>query len=309
MELFARPEIFHSPGGRISLFLGGAPAAPVFMVMMGFFLFRTKRSTASLVVRGGLLFGGGLLLNIGLNAHLLFRICLGEYSLNPWHYIFGVDILFLAGVGVAFIALFRPLLRRWLPLSFFFAMGFSFLTFVVPESGTPRWEYVTAFLWGKTSWSYFPLVPWLSWPLFGFFLGALLDRPIPKRVWFVGGGVCLAIFLLLFSFGFRISTELSDYYHQGPLYFLWGGCFVVLLMGFSSRVESIPGGAFLCWLGRHVTLAYVFQWLLIGNIATALYQSQGWDALILWFVGIVATVSLAINVWERLRFRLLSFRA
>jgi len=35
MELFARQDIFEDTVGKISLFFGGPPAAPVFMAVMG----------------------------------------------------------------------------------------------------------------------------------------------------------------------------------------------------------------------------------------------------------------------------------
>ena len=43
MELFARQEVYDSLTGKISLFLGGIPAAPVFMAVMGYFLFLQVR--------------------------------------------------------------------------------------------------------------------------------------------------------------------------------------------------------------------------------------------------------------------------
>ena len=306
MELFARPDIFDSSGGRLSLFLGGPPAAPVFMVMMGLFLFRTKKSIRSLLLRGGGLFFGGLLLNIGLNAHLFIRIGRGDIELNPWAYVFGVDILFLAGMSVVFIALLHPLLKRFFPLALMMAFGCSSFTLLVPDSVSPAWQFPTAFLWGKTSWSYFPLVPWLSWPLFGYFLGAVLEKQFPLRIRVVGACASLFVVVLLFPMGFRMSVDLPEYYHHGPLYFLWGSCFVIVLMGLFFLMDRLPGLSFLRWLGKNVTAAYVFQWLLIGNIATALYQTQGWGDLVAWLVGIVIAVSFLVSGWEYSRAKIFS---
>jgi uncharacterized membrane protein len=301
MELFARPDIFVSKGGQVSLLLGAPPAAPVFMVMMGLFLFRTQKPMRALLLRGLGLLTGGLLLNIGLNAHLFVRIWRGDFELNPWAYVFGVDILLLAGMSVVLIALLRPIFQRFFPLALLIAFGCSCATLLIPNSVSAPYPYITAFLWGKTTWSYFPLLPWFSWSLLGYFLGAVFEKQVPLRIRVLV--ICSSLFVvfLLFPMGFRISADLPEYYHHGPLYFFWGSCFVLVLMGLFSLMDRLPGLTFFRWLGKNVTSAFVFQWLLIGNIATALYRTQGWGDLVAWFVGVVGAVSLFVRGWEYVR--------
>ncbi len=50
------------------------------------------------------------------------------------------------------------------------------------------------------------------------------------------------------------------------------------------------------YLGRNVTLCYVIQWLLIGNIATALYKSETFLHWGLWVVVIVTTTTLLVRL-------------
>jgi hypothetical protein len=45
MELFAQPAVLASWVGKVSLFLGGPPAAPVFMLIMGYYAAASTRST------------------------------------------------------------------------------------------------------------------------------------------------------------------------------------------------------------------------------------------------------------------------
>jgi surface polysaccharide O-acyltransferase-like enzyme len=52
LELFATQDIYVSWIGKISLFLGGPPAAPVFMVVMGYYFASSKRTLKSGTVRG-----------------------------------------------------------------------------------------------------------------------------------------------------------------------------------------------------------------------------------------------------------------
>ena len=49
---------------------------------------------------------------------------------------------------------------------------------------------------------------------------------------------------------------------------------------------------YLTWTGRNVTLIYVIQWLIIGNVATAIFQTQDSLQSELWVIGIIACSSL-----------------
>ena len=57
---------------------------------------------------------------------------------------------------------------------------------------------------------------------------------------------------------------------------------------------------YLRWAGKNVTVFYVVQWLLIGNIATAIYRSQEWFTLPLWFIGVVGVSSLLVFVYRKI---------
>jgi len=58
---------------------------------------------------------------------------------------------------------------------------------------------------------------------------------------------------------------------------------------------------YLQWVGKNVTAFYVFQWLIIGNIATALFQSQQWTGLMFWFGIVVLSSSLLVFTWQKFR--------
>ncbi len=112
VQLFAEPAILASWIGGTSLLLGGPPVAPVFLVVMGYFAGRSEKRAGSLAVRGFLLLVLGFALNLGLNCHLLLKIHYGRVQLNPWEYVCGVDILFVAGLSLIIIGLLRPLFGR-----------------------------------------------------------------------------------------------------------------------------------------------------------------------------------------------------
>jgi uncharacterized membrane protein YcfT len=90
--------------GKILLFLGGPFAVPVFMMVMGYFIAQSTKNSNQLMARGLKIFFLGFLLNIGLNFHLLWNIMFKAWQINPWEYIFGVDIFYFAGLAIIFLA-------------------------------------------------------------------------------------------------------------------------------------------------------------------------------------------------------------
>ena len=112
VELFANPEVYNSKLGSISLFLGAAPVAPTFMIIMGYFLSRSNKSTNQLIFRGILLFCLGMILNCLLNLNLLLSVSKGLLKLNIFPFIFGVDILQFAGLAIIFISLLEKLIEK-----------------------------------------------------------------------------------------------------------------------------------------------------------------------------------------------------
>jgi len=311
-ELFATPAFFDSQAGKISLFLGGPPAAPVFMAMMGYFIAWKGVSSKALLVRGIKLIGLGLLLNIGLNFHLLIKFLNGHFSgMDPWTYVFGVDILFLAGLSMGVIAGIQKLAaKRLLPwvLALLIAAGVGpFLPFY--EGNLSVIHFLQAFFWGKAYWSFFPLFPWLIYPLAGFVFYHISEiinlSQWRSKTFGIIWLVLLVGLVLSFSFGFRISIYLPAYYHHKLPFVGWTlgyiACWTISWYFISISFSNNWVFRYLQFCGKNVTAFYVIQWLLIGNIATALYRTQFPIQWFLWFVGITALSSLLVWGYVRLK--------
>ena len=168
IELFATNQISESIIGKLLLFLGGPLVAPVFAFFLGYFLMKSNKSAKQLVVRGLQLFGLGMCLNILLNLNLIISVNRGVLKVDIWPYIFGVDILQLAGLAVVLMAVLKKVLQNYLMsialilLSAF--LGHYLLQFTSDSSFI---KYISSFFYGSTTWSYFPLFPWLAYPLSG----------------------------------------------------------------------------------------------------------------------------------------------
>lgn len=308
-ELFAMPDFYASLAGKVSLFLGGPPAAPAFMGVMGFFLAYKKQPLARQIKRGLLLPALGFVLNIGMNLHLFIKIVSRSFQLDPWRYVFGVDILFLAGISIIVVALLQPLLKKrwalWLLLIPVVAMANRWLPVYGGEAEWPR--YLQAYFWGYFSWSYFPFFPWFSYVLAGYFFHLIYERfahlfTIKFRR--IAGLFLLILIVATFAYGFRVAVLLEVYYHHSALFVAWTASFLLLWSLGLAALNELAGKTvvikYLRWAGKNVTVFYVVQWLLIGNIATAIYRSQEWFTLPLWFIGVVGVSSLLVLVYRKI---------
>lgn len=307
-ELFARQDIYDSLAGKISLFLGGPPAAPVFMAVMGYYIAVSRRSMQQMIIRGIKIIFLGLLLNIGLNFHLLIKIYTGVFQFSPLPYIFGVDILFLAGLSIIVLAVMKRYFKfRLIPFIILLLFVLAFQYLLKYAFHTPVTNYIVVFFYGEGCWwSYFPLIPWLIYPLTGY-LFYILQQQADEQfksyynyfVWFA-----ILITIVFIDYGLRVSADLPQYYHHGFVFYFYTLCFLIFWLFIINAIAKWPENyvtGFLEWTGINVTAAYVIQWLIIGNIATAIYKTQDWFALVFWFVLIVALMSGGVWLWDKVK--------
>ncbi|MDZ7742957.1 MAG: hypothetical protein U5Q03_14795 [Bacteroidota bacterium] len=173
-------------------------------------------------------------------------------------------------------------------------------------------KYLQAFFYGNYDWSYFPLLPWLAYPLAGFSFGLIRQKAwyakIRKAEYYILAGSFILL-IIGFDHGFSISTNLELYYHHHWVFFLWAIAFMIFWaigLKWVRKCCSIPPLAnYLQWAGRNVTAFYIFQWLLIGNIATAIFKTQAGWMLPIWFIFILAFSSLLTYYWFIIRLPLL----
>jgi hypothetical protein len=304
MEQFAAPDTFNSRIGIISTLLGGPPCAPVFMAVMGYFLASSQKPLASFLKRGTLLFAGGIALNTARSANLLVRIYNGEVIMDPWNFILGADILTLAGLSLIITGILRLAFKNRASLYFFAALAVAAISPVLNRAGSLEIipSHGSAFLWGTEEWSYFPLFPWYSYVLAGYAFCLFIRSPLPGKadlkhqfIYFIPLWTGILITL---PFAARIAHNLpgaGGYYHHGILFFGWTLLFMVSYLVAMKLIELHYGDHFVArsvkWIGKQVTILYVIQWLIIGNIATVLYRSEDLFQVSAW-VGIVTLATI-----------------
>ena len=308
MEQFASVEVNNSIIGRIFYFLGGPFCAPVFLAVMGYFLAKTKPSFWNYLKRGFLLITVGILLNIARSIHLLITVFQGKYDLDPLFYIFGADILTLAGLSIIILAglhlISKDNLFLYIPVLFVFASLGSFVN-IIPNSQ----NFFLAFVIGNFEHSYFPLFPWFSYVLLGYIFKIIFNKHqilISRFTYlhwiFIG---LLSIVILYFSKDiFAISSNLPVYYHHDYMFVLWMTGFMILYVLLINQISKVLQNnmifEFFSWTGKNVTIIYIIQWLIIGNIATAIYQTQDLLKSELWFIGITATSGILTFIYLKI---------
>ncbi len=309
-ELFIDPAGKGTLVGEASLFLGGPFAAVVFMVVMGYFIALNKHSISENVFRGIRIFILGFLLNFGLNLHLLLNIFYSGWPHNPLQYLFGIDIFYLAGLSIIILAFFKLFgkWQEWAAMALFIVVGS--ITGTLNEKLTLENHYfVLPFIAGHYSWSYFPLFPWLAYPLAGFIFARfenqvtsfILKNKKAARALIVSIAVPVLIF---FRWGVNTTIDLPSYYHHTFLFIFWaiGLTFLwvlVIRLAVKQFLQSQTAN-FFCNIGRNITAFYVIQWLIIGNLATVFYQTQTIGTFPIWTGIIFAATVLLTFAYEKI---------
>lgn len=313
-------ELFMDAAGRASLigkttlFLGGPFAAVVFMVVMGYFVAKNKSTAKQDILRGVKLFALGFLLNIGINFHLLLKITFNAWPYNPLEYLFGVDILYLAGLSIIILAGLKSIKygQQWVSLILLFTV--ILLTRYLNEKlYITNHFYVLPFIAGAYWWSYFPLFPWLAYPLAGFIFARQQEKISlfyhrQKAMSFILLATIAVLVILFSKQGFNTTINLPAYYHHTFGYALWALgltlLWTILLQFFLKLFPDAKAVHFFCWTGKNITLFYVIQWLIIGNIATAIFQNQPVYTYIYWFGSVFAATVLLTFLTSKLKLRL-----
>jgi uncharacterized membrane protein len=314
-ELFIDSAGRESTFGKATLFLGGPFAAVVFMIVMGYFVAKNKGSFRINMLRGIKIFVLGFLLNIGLNFHLLLKIKFAGWPYNPLEYIFGVDILYLAGIGIIVLSLLKTIQKGQQAVALILLMAIAALTGFMNEKLTLTNHYfLLPFVAGNYSWSYFPVFPWLAYPLAGFVfaqqqekISLFFDR---QKVISISILATIALLVILFlKQGFETTINLPAYYHHTYWYILWAlGLTLLWVLLLQLSLKLFPDSKvvnFFCWIGKNITLFYVIQWLIIGNIATAIFQSQSINSYMYWFGSIFTASVLLTFLLGKIKVRLI----
>lgn len=288
LEVFASEDVKKSIFGQIIEFLGGPPAAPVFMTLMGFsFIYSRKSELKPRLLRGFKIFLSGYILNIlrgvipfTISTHFKMDITktFPLEKLNEYTILTIVDILQFAGIALMIMALIQEFkINKYVILfsAFLISMVSPFLwgfTLNIPVV-----DQILELFWGDKVIGFsfidnkiaFPVFPWLSFPLLGMFLGETMKNTNDQNRTFkhfgLGGFVVLLIGAAI-SYN-NAEYHFNDYYHsrQGAMLFMCG--FVVFWIYLTRiAIDKLPMNKLFELLfkwSKGVTNIYFAQWIII----------------------------------------------
>jgi uncharacterized membrane protein len=307
LENYGNDEVYDTVIGRVVEFLGGAPAAPVFMLLMGFFLvYPSDKGLKVNVLRGLKIMALGYVLSF-------LRYTLPE-ALGVTHYgggfdffsfIWEVDILQFAGFAMIILAVIRqfiPWPRTWVLLAILVTVSAPLLWGV--ESGITAVDWLLDLLWGNYEEVWFPVFPWISFPLLGMAFSHYVEN---REGWLTADRRVPAAAAAVLIVGVMITYmdpeyHIGDYYRSGPGAIVWMSGFAVLWLFLCElAVRRIPENRvfrILYYWSKNVTAVYFVQWLIIGwGVAVFPYMEESITVTVILMAVAVTLTHWATRGW------------
>lgn len=270
----------------ITDFLGGPPAAPVFVLLMGVFFVVNQKETPlqSNIFRGVKLFLLGVILSY-LREDILY-LFYGDLQFNTT--VWEVDILQFAGGAYILMSIIYHYFKKpitWLIISFIIIIISPLLWGNTSNNIIIKWFF--HLLWGNGELTYFPIFPWLCYPLIGMVLGAIFKSLKDTSIVLnnlLKPGIVLLMLGSIISYG-NFEFHIGDYFRSGPGSIVWMLGFVFIWLWFLHKIPKNKVSSLLASWGKRTTSIYIVHWLLISWGTMILgYESSGYLAVIFYMI-------------------------
>ena len=259
---------------------GGPFAAPVFMVCLGIGICYSRNATPGALARRGVrILVTGFVLNV--IRFLIPDIITGYLRYGrfcpeiPFDDMVNCDILMFA--GLAFIA-FAVLKKLNVPDTglLIVGIGASVLGTCIRwmNTGIPFLDNFLGFIWGTGRESYFPLLTWFLFPVFGYLFGRRIRRCSDKKTFYLLlAPVCLvtgiAYVAVCERYRIGIFSQASNYYYMGTADAAFICVLTVGVFGFDYALAAAGKKvsvkfSFFDRISRNINSIYCIHWTLIG---------------------------------------------
>lgn len=298
--LYGNPSTHSSLTGKLLAFLAEGPGAPLFMLLMGSsFVLSSRISKRTILQRALILFIAAYLLNFfkfvvplvagTLPANLLQELGLAnDPSAALFFFLIG-DILHFAAISLPIMLLVYQL-KHYAYWCVIIAIAIMLLSPYV-------WDVKTEFVFVNQLFSlfgghppavFFPVFPWIVYPLAGLSLGYFLKH-YPTTIVLKKAGV-IGTALVIFSIGLPADTG-STFYRTKYADTLFHLGFVLVWMTgiqwLSQRFKVNYFSKLLIFCSKQITLIYITQWVVIFWCLTFTgYQQLDLSTASCWMLGI-----------------------
>ena len=313
--LYSTVPVQQSLLGDILGFIAEGPGAQLFMLLMGVSFTFSKRISKSyvfqrafylLIAAYGLNFFKFIVpLGLGLMPeNLLTELQLkNDFTALNFFLLIG-DILHFA--AIAYLILFFITRTRYYPyISLVLAIAIMWLSPYVwdQQTGISAFDHVIVLFNGHPPQTFFPVFPWLVYPLIGLTLGYLLKYSnhdyILKKIGLSGIGI------MIISFCFPATTTVTEwlpFYRTEPPDTLFHLGFVLLWLAIfhwlNKKIPANPVFNLFNFCSKNITTIYIIQWILIcWCMALTGYLQLNMTYSIIWMIGItMLTLFLAYSL-------------
>jgi uncharacterized membrane protein len=303
---------------QILAFIAEWHGAQIFMLLMGIsFSFSKDRSSKSVFQRAGRL----IVVAYGLN---IFKFLIPHYfGWLPPHLLQELQIqngwrgyiqLFLLGdilhfASIAMIILFFvskfPSNRN---VELYITAGICLLSplFWDTSSNNLIINYCLHLFAGQPPSVFFPILPWLIYPLLGFYIGRQFQRSESQNIktwigfdsfWIVGLGLMILASIIKY---FMHDSSYSSFYRTSPLDTLLHVGFVLIALSgwrwISSHVNPNSLFKLFNYCSKHITQIYIIQWIFICWLIPVFgYQQAGFVGTII-YILLTTVLTLFVSI-------------
>jgi hypothetical protein len=315
MLLYSKPEVYTSLIGQLFAFIAEGPGAPLFMMLMGIsFALKENHRFSDVLKKAALLLLAGYGLNlikfvipysggwmpIGLKHDLQIPSTGGVWTLMGLG-----DILQFAAPALLIL---YGVTRFRFSACIAGALAIT-ITWMAPlvwdaHSNNPLLNYMLQLATGQPPRTFFPIFPWLAYPMVGLVVGRVLQRDGPSCFSIFGQwGIALMGISAIFDWLYP-NMPPTTFYRTYPVDTAGHVGIVLLALYFWDLlhrfVKSNHFFRVLTYSSKNITQIYLIQWVLISFLLPLVgYQKLGLTATILVIVPVAALVyvlSAFINV-------------
>jgi uncharacterized membrane protein len=298
MVLYSRPDVYTSIPAVFLGFIAQWQGAPIFMFLMGIGVAYSKKSTFNHLRKAFLIFLAAFVLNtlkfvlplwLGLIPSSFVDAVTFEHPRPSWiNFLLLGDIFQFAALALVVMTLLKKLKRYILPPLFLTILVLIFSPlFWDLHAQNPVLDYLYTLLGGQPPDVFFPVFPWLIYPLTGLAVGEWMKHSSwsLKLLALAGiAAVSLSVGMRYKDFQFLTDSfyrtdAMISLQHLGFI-LLWFSIWVACTHLFFQRIQNHPFLLLLRFCGRHITIIYLLQWILIfwalpliGYQKLSLYQT------------------------------------